>query len=311
MTIIKVIDLVPGVVHPLATAHANSLSDSEFWNEFVCKHTPVLIKGAVAEWPAFSKWKRPGYLEALSEDDLVPVGRTFNPVPSDSVFEAMQRRKLGECIDEMRRAPDDAIYSIPAIPVPEKWKRDFGKYSFLSKRFEKKPLVYPGERLFVYKNASSEWHYHHIDETITSQLLGSKKISLFRLTRENWRQFSRPIETNLHHTSCGKQFFPQETTIDKFEGVMEAGDAIYIPPFWWHGIDPANTDIGVTFAHCFRSPLSRFGDWKDPITKNLLKEILLSQNHKRQLLPLLARVACSSVSRKIAREEWWPIHEAR
>jgi hypothetical protein len=305
--IVKVIDLVPGVVHPLPVARATSLGEHQFWREFVLNHTPVIIRGAVAEWPAVSNWKRLGYLESLCGDEQVPVARTFNPVPSDSHFESMIRRSLAECINEISKASADATYSIPAMPVPQRWETELGKFSFLGKRFEKPPLVYPNKRMFVYRNAASEWHYHHIDETITSQLVGSKKISLFRLTQENWRQFSRPIEANLHHTPCGKQFFPQESSIAKYEGVIEAGDAVYIPPFWWHGIDPADTEPGVTLAHCFRSPLSRFGDWKEPITRNLIKEIALSQNHKRQLLPLLARIAFSSLNRKIAKEEWWPL----
>jgi hypothetical protein len=300
--IIKVIDLVPGNRLPLTTVQARSLSEETFWTEFVCKHIPVIVKGAAMDWPALERWNRSGYLEGLCGDEIVDMWSTFNPAPVlDNATARFQ--KLVDGIEAMRKAPDDATYSIPAMPVPERWKPDLGRHSFLGKAHERAPLWYPGRRLFVYRNASTEWHYHPLDETITTQLLGSKRISLFRLTAENWQAFVPLIEANWHHLSCRAHFFPPQA-IAKYEGVLEAGDAVYIPPFWWHGIDPADTGLGATLAHCFRSPARRFGAWEEPATQELIR--VVARSHKMQLLPLLALVCFSSIRRKLDRETWWP-----
>lgn len=303
-SIIKVIDLVPGDRLPLTTVQASSLSEAAFWSEFVSKHIPVVVKGAAADWFALERWQRAGYLENLCEDEIVDMWSTFNPAPVlDNATARLQ--KLVDGIETMRKAPDDATYSIPAMPVPERWQADLGEYSFFGKIYERAPLWYPGKRLFVYKNASTEWHYHHLDETITTQLVGSKRFSLFRLTAENWQAFVPLIQANWHHLSCRGHFFPKEASIVKYEGVLEAGDSVYIPPFWWHGTDPADTGVGVTLAHCFRSPVRRFGAWGEPATKELIG--VVAKSHKVWLLPLLTLVSVSSLGRKLHREKWWPL----
>src|SRR5262245_24805511 len=79
--VINVIDLVPGNRLSLATVQADSLSEETFWAEFVCKHVPVLVKGAATGWPALERWRRAGYLESRCKDEIVDVSTTFNPSP--------------------------------------------------------------------------------------------------------------------------------------------------------------------------------------------------------------------------------------
>ncbi|TBW50334.1 hypothetical protein EZI54_18295 [Marinobacter halodurans] len=304
--IVRVIDLVPGKVETVRSIDANSLNAQQFWTEFVLTHTPVIIKGAISDWPAVEKWKMAGYLESRVDDEKVNMSRTFNALPMDIYYDtALYEQRLADCLRELYSADDDMTLSIPATQIPEQWEEDIGDYSFISKAFEERPLFYVGKRVFIYKNASTDWHFHPTDETITSQIVGSKKVSLFRLNKGDWRGFSRPISSNLHHMSCGREFFPKDRQITKYEGIIEAGDSIYIPPFWWHGIDPVNAEPGVTYAHCFRTPITRFGDWNEPIIKGAIKTVMLQA--PMVLIPLLARVAYSTYRRKKANEKWWPI----
>jgi hypothetical protein len=300
-TITKVIDLIPGNSQPLTTVQAESMTEQTFWEQYVCKHRPVLIKGATNAWPATQHWQRPGYLESQCGDETVIIYSTFNPSPP-LVSAAEKRRRLAECIAEIRRAGDGETLSIPAMPVPQSWLRDIGDFHFLRKH-DRAPLGYPGKRIFFYKNASTEWHYHQLDETLTSQLAGAKRISLFRLTRANWRLFAPLIKANYHHMPCADRFFPTDVTLTKLEGVLEGGDTVYIPPFWWHGIDAASAEPGITLAQCFRSPVRRFGDWHEPVTRELVGDAL--SFNKLRLLPLLALISCSSIARAVRKEAWF------
>ena len=93
--IVKVIELVPGTVNPLTTVQAESLDEATFWTDFVCKHKPVLIKGAVKSWPAFELWASAGYLESLCGDERVGISNTFNPLPlGPYVHTAVKHKKL-------------------------------------------------------------------------------------------------------------------------------------------------------------------------------------------------------------------------
>ncbi|MBL8279100.1 MAG: hypothetical protein JNL93_20565 [Pelomonas sp.] len=307
MSIVKVIDLLPGKVVPLQAISAEALQADEFWHRFVCRHEPVIIRGAAAGWPAVRHWAVPGYLESRCADEAVRLWRTFNPAPVLEGTAAMTRRPLKDCLREMREAPGDATFSIPGLDLPAGWAPDIGSLGMLSPRHERAPYGYPGKRLFVYRNASTEWHYHTIDETLTSQLVGRKRFSLFRPDRLTWDHVEPLVRYNYHHMPCGRQFFHADTNIVKHEGEAGPGDVIYIPPYWWHGVDPVDAELGVTLATCFRSPLRRFGSWSDPVTQELIGDVVRS--NKASVPLLLAVLAASSLSRKIKGEPWWPMRK--
>lgn len=301
--IVRVIDLVPGETRPLTTLEAGELDANRFWTEFVCRHRPVLIRGAAREWPAVQRWATPGYLEGLCADEIAGMSRTFNPLPGEAYFEtAIRPKSLQRCIQEMRAAPDDATYSIPAQDMPRRWEQDLGRYPFLTAQLDRGPGSFPRQRLFIYKNAATDWHLHPTDETLTAQLVGSKRIALFRLSRANWRLYSQNIRANFHHMPCGREFFPRQSDLIKYEGQLDPGDTIYIPPFWWHGVDPIDAAFGVTLAHCFRTPLKRLGDLKEPVVWDYLR------NTRVLGIPVvLSMVLLSTLRRKLAGEQWeWP-----
>lgn len=300
--VVRVIDLVPGTVHPMRTVKASTLTEDRFLEEFVNRHEPVLIKGALNEWPAFKAWQEPGYLESRCGGRQVRVSRTFNANPY--LKTDREQRLLGDCIREMRGAPDASTYAVPSIACPPLWQQEMGNFTFFGDRVDLKPRRYPRDRVFIYKNASTDWHYHDFDETLTSQWVGSKRISLFRLSGKNWSAYAQPLRGNFHHFSCAQEFFPRDKGLIKLEGVLEAGDSVYIPPFWWHGVDPADSNFGVTHAHCFRTPLRRLGHWDDPVTRIAINQ---ARGSYRRLLPLLANITASTVSRAIAKEQWWPL----
>ncbi len=288
----KVIDLIPGKIEPIEAIDSKSLDCHTFRHEFVLKHKPLLIKNAVMHWPAIEKWKKLSYLENTSDNIKVHVSRMFNSSPPQLCFEAMTIKKLEDALKEITTISDSSTYSIPACNVPSKWLNDLGNYFFLDQKTNQKPRMYRNQRLFIYKNTSTEWHYHPTDETLTTQLIGAKKCSLFRLTNTNWHFYSRLIENNFHHMECSKLFFSENAKpLIKYEGLLEAGDALYIPAFWWHGIDPSDPTIGITLAYCFGTPIKRLSSFYEPA----LRPLPIKQ---------YPQVALSTLRRFLSREKW-------
>lgn len=299
----KIIDLIPGTTVALPAIEAGALDKEQFWSEFVSQHRPVVIKNAAAHWPALQTWCAPGYLESLCGDEQVGISRTFNALPAKLYFErVIKKGKLIDCLGEMRRAPDDATYSIPTTAMPAAWERDLGNYAFLDEQYNLPPRFFQRRRLFIYKNASTEWHYHPTDETLMTQIVGAKRVALFRLTPENWSAYAPPIDANLHHTVGGQHYFPATEALTKHEAVLAAGDALYIPPFWWHGIDSADPGCGFTLAHCFRTPMQRVGDFAEPAIRAALAQAF--QSHKAMFAYFLAMVTASTLCRLAVRKKW-------
>jgi len=293
--ITKVIDLIPGKTKEITVLNANELQEDVFWEQFVLRHKPVLIKGAVKQWPAIEKWAKNGYLESKSFGEDAEYSETFNSSPCSP----LKRGKLNNCIRDIFKLSNSRVYSIPSFLIPEKWTEDVHGYSFLNIKKLKKPLIYPSSRLFAYKNASTEWHYHPTDETITSQIVGSKKISLFRLNSKNWNLYYPFIKSNTHHLADGELYFPENSNLVKYEGILEPGDSLYIPPFWWHGVDPVDSTFGVTLAECFRTPLTRLGDKNEPVLTEALSQL--------PILPAVAfrlKILQSTIARKYKKEKW-------
>lgn len=302
--ITKVIDLVPGDEQPMTSVHASDMTEERFWGEFVRKHQPVVIREAAQHWPALQRWHQPDYFERFCGEEEVEMWTTFNPWPLP-FNAAIKSDKLDRFVREMKAAPDNETYAIPAVGITPRLREDLGNYPFLGPKYERRALEFPDKRLFIYKNASTEWHYHLLDESLTAQLVGSKRFSMFRLTPDNWRDIAPIVEANFHHMNCGRRFFPQTPVMTKFDAVVNQGDAIYIPPFWWHGIDTVDANFGITMAQCFRSPIRRFGDFSDPVTKAMIARV--AEVRKKQLLPLYALLSVSSLSRRIGNEKWWPM----
>lgn len=138
---------------------------------------------------------------------------------------------------------------VPATDLCSEWVSDTGRYAFLDDQADKAPRMHQTRRLFIDKNASTEWHCHFTDETLTTQIVGSKRLSAFRLNKENWPLYAEAIARNLHHFPDRHLHFPKEPALFKFDGILQPGDALYLPPFWWRGVDPADGQFGITLAH--------------------------------------------------------------
>jgi hypothetical protein len=290
--IVKVIDLVPGQAVQLPSVDNETLGHDQFWSGFVCPQQPIVVKNAVANWPALRKWGTHGYLEALTNRQ-VSVSDTFNASPAGLWHQNLPKYRLDEAISCLRNAGPDDTFAIRALPIPQEWKADLGSYDFLDAKRDLPPRAYARDRLFIYRNASTEWHYHTTDETLTTQILGSKRISMFKLSKADWHAYAGPIRSNLHHMDDRARFFPSDGSLTKFEATLEPGDVLYIPPFWWHGVDPADSDFGITLAHCFRTPLNRLGSLNDPAVQDVIR----AQGNLMLALRMRAFVALGTLSR--------------
>ena len=104
------------------------------------------------------------------------------------------------------------------------------------------------------------------DENFLVQILGRKEISLFA---PNQSQFLYPnIGQKLPHVSkvnllnIEHEKYPLVAKAERFTVLLEPGDVLYIPRFWWHAVSSLDVSISLNwwwdiYARALISPVAR------------------------------------------------------
>ena len=69
------------------------------------------------------------------------------------------------------------------------------------------------------------------------------------------------------------------------------GDALYIPPYWHHGVVPTDANVGFTLAYCWASPIHILGDFSNYFVRSLFLKGLWPIKKISFALPFIALYA--------------------
>jgi len=238
---------------PVAVLQASTLTEQAFKSEYVTGSRPCVIKGAVSHWPALRKWRDRDYLKRICGRQPVPFWPHENHVTKERIAPGVTSIPFAEAIDRLHDAGREAVAAIACHPGTTAMSADLSGFSFFTEG--ELGFSYPPFRFFIFRNAGSTWHYHSFDETLMCQVAGSKRVGLLQVD-------------NPHHQALFRIFLEEEDYYDDpaaFDGLanenlqwfsaeLDEGDALYIPPLWWHGVIATSDGIGVTTPVCWRSP---------------------------------------------------------
>lgn len=237
---------------PVAEIRAEDLSETAFLSDYVAHSRPLLIRGAVAHWPARTKWRDKDYLKRQSGHHRV-FAYPHEYLNVTAVNEIGKRElSFAEAIDFLHAPETEMGFVGTAMPI--ELLPDVGDFQFF--RGPPEPSFYYHDiRYFLFRNAATTWHYHPLDETLMCQLIGRKRVGLLHT------QSPRPhVIRNLF---VREAYYTDPSAFDGFDNAghswlaaeVNEGDALYIPPQWWHGVVAVEPDFGVTAPVCWRSPL--------------------------------------------------------
>ena len=122
-----------------------------------------------------------------------------------------------------------------------------------------KQLFYNTERrvLFLGKNTITQTHYHDRQEAILHQITGTKYVYLFPpdnhlfyqmkpypwyTTKHLWSQ----IMFKFKDFSDFEKAAEQKSLTNGFKAILEPGDSLYIPIYWWHTVFGENISMSVS-----------------------------------------------------------------
>jgi hypothetical protein len=287
---------------PVPTRAAGDLPEQVFFDEFVSKSSPLLIKGAVRHWPAGRNWRDPSYLKSLCGHRQVMFFPHENHITGRRMMAGRRDMTFGEALDLLNLDRT----AIASLGLPEDFpemRRDLGGFSFLTRA--EPPFIYPPVRYFIYRNAGSTWHYHPFDETLMCQFVGSKKVGLLNARTPLQKRVQEIFFAEDYYEDPHKAAGLAGADIPFFAATVDEGDALYIPPLWWHGVTASGAGFGITAAIPWRSPL---GVVTDGIRRMAAGEVdLMGATSEEQLQSLISVADKLGLARelKIAFERAW------
>ncbi len=289
---------------PTMTVEASQLSPEEFqW--YVNGNRPLIIKGAASHWPALRQWPQDTYLIERTKGQTVNICPHINYMTkerNDVERHKVTFQKAWETLHQTSEQPAAVLWpisNIKILPAPahvyENLKEDIRDFQFLPN--PPSPYLYPRLRGFIYRNAGTCWHYHETDCTLMTQIKGRKTIGMLPSDKKTWDTVFDPFMKDLYFTDLNC-FGPHTQDLKPQIGVVETGDAAFLPPFWWHGVE-AIDGFGITVPYCWRPPLHVVGNLNIPANYKFLKSILLDPRPLSLIKLLMAAGVGASIAKAI------------
>jgi hypothetical protein len=229
----------------------DELSEVVFNDEYVAHSQPCVIRGAVKHWPALKKWRDKEYLKLRSGHYDVNLFVSELHVTNRRMQGNQRAATFADAIDYLHSEQTERGLVVTGILT--EFLADLGDVPFVSRA--EPAFWYDPARYFFYRNAGSAWHHHPFDETLMCQIIGSKTIGLVSA--------DDPFGTDLRNIFFMEDYYDDpaafagcdDANILWLSATLQEGDALYIPPLWWHGVVPLTTSFGITAPVTWQSPL--------------------------------------------------------
>ena len=285
---------VPGMkaAAHVAERRAGALSKDEFLSEYVAKSRPVVIREAVAHWPAGLRWRDKDYLKRRSGRHRVFAypHENLNVTAVNNI--GKREMSFADAVDFLHAPETEMGFVGTAMPI--ELLPDVGDFRFFSGPADP-AFYYHDIRYFLFRNAGTTWHYHPMDETLMCQLIGRKRVGLLHTLS--------PRADVIRSLFVREAYYTDPAAFDGFdnsghawlEATVDEGDALYIPPLWWHGVVALTRDFGVTAPVTWRSPL--------PVIADTIRTLAGRGMGLDGTLPPCGAQALRDVARKLGLEE--------
>ncbi|WP_248800884.1 cupin-like domain-containing protein [Pseudomonas sp. MWU13-2105] len=295
---------------PVEVIDALTISREEFTRRYVNHNRPCLVKNAVRHWPAFEKWQQLDYFKTHSCNKPVVVRSKIvsevigwsNPEVKAALTEyagtVYREMPFHQFLDELGRGHDPLVADSCRFSegsAIEQMKDDVGGLPFMPQL--SKSRHYPPHRSFLYRNSYTDWHFHVVDETFMAQVVGAKEVLLLPPDEASWRALRPVVEEAGYLYDIDTRRFPGTRGLRALRTVVEPGDALYIPVYWWHAVQSMDDAFGATVAATFPTPLHVSGDIRSPIARRVLRTYLFSR-----LAPLVLGAVAYSLAWHLAQK---------
>jgi hypothetical protein len=247
----------------------SEITEDEFFERFVSRHRPCVVRGGAKSWPAVGKWSA-GTLRSAMGDVSVGAwgGYAHEPVAGYSLDtyllgnRATAKMTFADFLDQ---AASDEHPCLLLFSEPFSSFRavagDLAGFDFLD--LEKHRARTYGDRLFLGRSGYTDWHTHICDETLTVQVCGPKEFLMLPPDSQTWKAMMPVARRGVWRTPS-LYWSAEFSRLVPWRATLDPGDVIYIPMHWWHAAEGTDDQLNVTVAKTFRTPLEWLSDFRLP-----------------------------------------------
>jgi hypothetical protein len=227
----------------------DGLAREDFERDYFFASRPVILAGALRGWPAFGRWS-PDFLEEQFADQRVALavsdrgGFDYSAPRTEEMSFAEAARLIRE------DGPDnDRHYYLLKQNIP-------ANFPSLIADLQVPELIGDRRRItsvnlwFGGAGNLTPLHYDRANNLL-AQFHGRKHLTLF--DPQQFDLLYPAIDTDRPHISRANLLAPDDEAFPllrqaaPMEGVLEPGDVLYMPPYWWHQVHSLDLSISVNF----------------------------------------------------------------
>jgi hypothetical protein len=225
--------------------------DRSRFNELYFGKRPVIHKGAVINSPCYRKWT-PDYLRAAIGGRTVNVKHSKTGLYNISVGELYHNMSMpfGNALDLFTSTgPNNKSYYLQQYSIREYFPE-------LLQDLDTPALNSPADLLSALNfwiggaGCVTQLHYDR-DHNFLVQVRGRKALTLFAPEDSGYLYPNTDSEyahvSRIELENADKNKFPLFDQATPFYCLLEEGDALYLPPYWWHQVRSLEMCINVNY----------------------------------------------------------------
>jgi hypothetical protein len=237
----------PSRIVPLP--RVKNLDRETFFREFVNKSHPVVFEGAARDWECCRKWNFDWFKQQYGGDDILLVDHAqqdLNPLENP-----VEHLTFADLIDGIDRGSQKYARFHPLLQRHPELRLDIDQKWMKDHRANPHTSWLHFYTLFLGGKGTDTAIHTEGNENMFVQIQGQKKWRLYPV--EHSAIFDPPANRSLykytgyHPDRPDDGLYPMARHMDWYETVLEPGDVLYNPPYYWHHVSNPVSSIGVGF----------------------------------------------------------------
>lgn len=243
----------------------SNISPEDFHKNYLTKNRPVIIKGGAKDWAAVSKWNIDFFATNFPNEEQPKIATSGEEIKSAKESgEKLEYYKLSELKDSEKKDKYYGNFSPLVHKYPE-LKKDL-KLDWLRKLQNKYSSLMMYQLFMGAKNHKTDLH-SEISSNLFIMLSGQKK---WAMCSPRYNEF---LEVPISREPCfhspvnliEKSHPALNEKIEYFEFILEEGDILFVPPYYWHQVVNVTDSVGLAIK--WHNPISYL---KSSITQTIL-----------------------------------------